>query len=122
MSLQPLALRFSVALAVAAVAFVAGGRPLVPHAVLWYAGFLLNLRLMAEMARGTATQPALALAWGVKLPVTVGLVAAFLPWSTPLAMVLGLTGAVHAMIAAGLLETRAPVPPRAPVPLSVEES
>jgi len=100
---QPLALRIGAALVVALFALTLGGPELAGHTVLWYAGFLVNYRLMAGMAIGTATHPAIALAWGVKLPLTLGAAALFLAWSSPLAMVLGLFGAVNALIGAAIL-------------------
>ncbi|MBA2321362.1 MAG: hypothetical protein H0V89_09420, partial [Deltaproteobacteria bacterium] len=59
-----LALRLGAGLVVGAVALALEGPHLAGHTVLWYAGFLVNYRLMAGMAYGTATHPAIALAWG----------------------------------------------------------
>lgn len=98
-----LALRLGAGLVVAAAALALEGSVLAGHTVSWYAAFLVNFRLMAGMAYGTATHPAIALAWGVKLPLTLGVAAALLAWSSPVAMVLGLVGAVNALLASAIL-------------------
>jgi hypothetical protein len=111
----PILLRLVPALVVAVVAYGVGGPGLALHVLGWYGAFLLNFRLIAGMASGTAGTPAMALAWGTKLPATLGLAALFLVYSSPLAMVLGLVGAVHALLGSAVL-----APPLAP-PRPVQE-
>jgi hypothetical protein len=95
--------RAAAALVAAGAGLVSGGPALAGEALLWYAGFVVNFALMAGLAHGTASRPSLALAWGVKLPLTLGAVALLLPFSSPLALVLGLFAAVNALVATALL-------------------
>ncbi len=105
MSLRPLPIvvRLATALVVGGCGAALGDGVLGIHAVGWYGAFLLNFRLMSGMAGGTAGSPSMALVWGLKLPVTLAAAGLFLAWSSPLAMVLGLIGAVHALLAGILL-------------------
>lgn len=94
----------------AAVGWSVGGATLAMHAAIWCAFGLLNLlaveRLSAATSRAMAagvTGPAWM--WAVKLPLTLALVGLGLRVSDPRAMVIGVLGAVSALLLRSLSST-----------------